>query len=58
MRINETLLEITIPKAKYDLLKVDSDILKCLRDAGVDNWEGYDLAIEEYYKEGKECITE
>jgi hypothetical protein len=26
----------------------DSDLLYCLRNAGVDNWDGWDFAIEEY----------
>ena len=29
----------------------DSDFLDCLKSAGVDNWDGYDLAKEMYYDE-------
>jgi hypothetical protein len=31
-----------------DLLE-DSDVLTCLRNAGVDNWEGWDFAMEEFH---------
>jgi len=37
---------ITITKAEYDNLKEDRDWLRCLEAAGVDNWEGYDQAID------------
>lgn len=40
---NET---VTISKKVYQELIEDSVFLSCLRSAGVDNWEGYDLAIE------------
>lgn len=42
---------VTIPKTEYSELCADSKILNCLRNAGVDNWEWYDDAIAEYYKE-------
>ena len=32
-------------------LQEDSDFLNCLESAGVDNWDGYDLAKEMYYDE-------
>lgn len=31
-------------EAVSDRLEKDSDFLRCLRAAGVDNWEGYDIA--------------
>lgn len=37
---------ITIPKAQYDQLIQDQQWLQCLAAAGVDNWEGYDHAVE------------
>lgn len=37
---------ITITKKLYDGLQRDSDFLRALEGAGVDNWEGYDYAIE------------
>ena len=37
---------VTIPKTVYDDLKRDAFWLRCLEGAGVDNWEGYDFAIE------------
>jgi len=36
------MIEITVEF--YDRLYADSDFLDCLRAAGVDNWEGYDIA--------------
>jgi hypothetical protein len=39
---------ITITKAEYDELQDDATLLNCLRNAGVDNWDGWDFAIEEY----------
>lgn len=37
---------ITISKEEYDSLIEDQRFLECLRNAGVDNWEGYDYAME------------
>lgn len=37
---------ITIKKSEYDQLVEDQKWLGCLAAAGVDNWEGYDYAIE------------
>lgn len=42
---------VTIPKSEYSKLCDDSHILNCLRNAGVDNWEWFDDAMEEYHKE-------
>lgn len=39
---------ITISKREYLELLDDSKFLNCLRNAGVDNWDGYDFAIDEY----------
>lgn len=39
---------VTISKEQFDQLQEDSNFLECLQHAGVDNWEGYDLAAEEY----------
>ena len=39
---------ITIPAAEYKSL-LDSEFeLACLEDAGVDNWCGYEMAMEAY----------
>lgn len=35
-------------KSKIAELEDDADLLSCLRAAGVDNWDGYDYAIELY----------
>ena len=48
--------KITIDKTYFDQLKDDSFFLNCLRNAGVNNWEGWDYACEEY--EESEEITE
>jgi len=37
---------ITITRKEYKELKEDSDFLQALRAAGVDNWDGYDYAID------------
>lgn len=37
---------ITITKSEYDELTNDSKMLGCLDACGVDNWEGYDIALE------------
>ena len=36
---------ITISKKEYAKLLKDQWLLECLKDAGVDNWEGYDEAV-------------
>ncbi len=37
---------ISIPKKIYDGLVEDQEFLEALQSAGVDNWEGYDMARE------------
>ncbi len=32
---------VTIDEAEYEQLQKDSEFLRNLQDAGVDNWEGY-----------------
>jgi len=39
---NET---VTITKKEYLSLLEDSKFLSCLENAGVDNWSGYDYAV-------------
>ncbi len=39
---------ITITKKEYQELLDDQQFLISLQGAGVDNWEGYDIAIEQY----------
>ena len=43
---NETMVSISFQE--YNQLLKDSDFLNCLQRAGVDNWDGYDYACEEY----------
>lgn len=42
---------VTILQKEYDDLCADSELLECLRNAGVDNWEGWDFAMEEFNKD-------
>ena len=37
---------ITISKKEYESLLEDQKLLQALQGAGVDNWSGYDYAIE------------
>ena len=37
---------VTITQSEYDSLLEDSRFLNALRSAGVDNWEGYEIAQE------------
>lgn len=37
---------ISISKEEYDRLVENQRLLDALRSAGVDNWEGYDIARE------------
>jgi hypothetical protein len=40
-----------VPQAEYDQLVAEAHMLQCLRDAGVDNWDGYSDAVREWKKE-------
>ena len=40
--------KISISEEDYDSLLKDSILLNCLQMMGVDNWDGYDDAIEQY----------
>lgn len=48
---------ITITVEEYEALLQDSAKLNCLEGAGVDNWDGYDWAMEEFYS-NSECLGE
>jgi hypothetical protein len=37
---------VTLTSEEYNLLKLNNDKLHALEGAGVDNWEGYDIAME------------
>lgn len=37
---------VTISEKEYKSLKEDALVLRHLEGAGVDNWEGYDFAME------------
>jgi hypothetical protein len=38
---------ITIELEEYEALLEDSKFLRALEAAGVDNWEGYEFAVED-----------
>lgn len=44
----EVAATVTIPQSEYDKLIEDSVFLNCLRNAGVDNWDGYEIAQDEF----------
>ncbi len=48
--------QITISKKEFDSLQEDSLMLVALQNAGVDNWQGYDFAMDLFneYKEEAE----
>lgn len=48
------MVTITVPLEEYLQLQDDSDFLRCLRNAGVDNWEWYGEAVREHYGEEDE----
>lgn len=43
---------VTISKAEHDRLVAASDKLDALEAAGVDNWSGYDVAMQILNEEG------
>ncbi len=45
---------MTIPKEEYEKLIEDANMLAALEGAGVDNWQGYDMAIDLYNEMRKE----
>lgn len=45
---------ITITLDEYNSLKRDAKLLACLENAGVDIWDGYDFAMEEFNEEGED----
>lgn len=44
MEMNEEM--ITITKEEYEDILYDVRFLQCLHTASVENWEGYDIAID------------
>ncbi len=45
---------VEIPRTKYISLLRDREKLNALESAGVDNWEGYDVAMEDVFVEDPE----
>jgi len=45
---------VTITRSKYASLLRDREKLEALEGAGVDNWEGYDIAMEEVFVDDPE----
>ena len=51
--------KVLISKSEYDKLQRQTDWLMCLEGAGVDNWQGFDEAVDmlkEIYPEDWEEI--
>ena len=42
---------VTITKKEYEQLVDDSEKLCALENAGVDNWDGYDYAMQLYHED-------
>lgn len=47
--------EWILTDAEYRQLKEDSDFLAALEAAGVDNWEGYSVALREMDEVEEDC---
>ena len=45
---------VTITRAEYDSLCDDARWRACVEGAGVDNWDGFGWAMEEYYGEDED----
>ena len=43
---------VTITRSEYDSLCDDARWRACVEGAGVNNWDGFYLAMEEYYGDG------
>ena len=52
------MLQITINFNEYQRLLTNSTKLECLISAGVDNWEGYDEAMQMFAELKKELENE
>jgi hypothetical protein len=46
---------VTIPESEYQRLLNDSEMLGCLEACGVDNWCGWDDAME-LFAEGEDAL--
>lgn len=53
-KIAEAMDTVEITRKEYDRLVKDSEWLSCLEAAGVDNWEGYDYALEMLHEDDDE----
>jgi hypothetical protein len=45
---------VTITKKEYEELKEDANLYRALQAAGVDNWEGWDFAMELFEESNNE----
>ncbi|MNT01254.1 hypothetical protein D3C72_1357140 [compost metagenome] len=45
---------VTISKDEYEALQRDRELLNCLEACGVDNWSGWDDAMEMFTEEDAE----
>jgi hypothetical protein len=42
-------IEVTMSPDEYEELFNDSVLLNACRNAGIDNWDGWEFALEEYH---------
>ena len=47
-------MNVTISQDRLNQLEERDTILRLLEEGGVDNWEGYDLSLAEWWKEKEE----
>lgn len=45
---------VQLTQEQYNILKLNSDKLHALEAAGVDSWEGYDVAMDQFAKDNLE----
>ena len=46
--------KVILTRQEYDELLGEIDFLNCLRACGVDNWDGYDYAVEMFNEENSD----
>ena len=48
--VTDMVKTVTISEQEYDDLIQNSVLLNCLHFHGVDNWDGYDLALDDFHQ--------
>ena len=57
-KIADVLDTIELSRADYNELVRRESFLSCLESCGVDNWEGYDYAIEMFQEEYPDAVDD